>query len=227
MRRLLAELLARDDGHLICESEPLPASLIRRNRLASLCFRGGFEEFRADFAASAAAALEREHQLAEALDALHGALVKTAPIKGASHIRTINDDPALRPMDDLDILVPREMFGRAVRSLESIGYTVAGKRHGLSSAHHVLTLSPPSPWAGCIDLHRSITQPYRSRIDLGDVWSRAIPFPEGSRPIDSILSTTRSFTWSTHRVTNSGCRALPTSMPRDFSVAWAKGAASA
>ncbi len=192
MRRLLQLLMTADENSARLDDHPMPVGLVRHNRLAPLCFHRGHEAFRNDFIASAAQALERERQLREALDALGNASVKVALIKGASYVRTIYADAALRPMDDLDLLVPQAQFQRATDTLKELGYTIDGKFHGLSRAHHALTLGQPAPWTGCIDLHRSITQPYRSRIDLNDVWQRALPLPDAPTtflldPLDETL----------------------------------------
>lgn len=49
-----------------------------------------------------------------ALQALSAAGIPAIVLKGAALVETVYDEPALRPMEDYDVLVPREHFRRAV-----------------------------------------------------------------------------------------------------------------
>lgn len=49
-----------------------------------------------------------------ALQALSAAGIPAIALKGAALVETVYDEPALRPMEDYDVLVPREHFRRAV-----------------------------------------------------------------------------------------------------------------
>jgi hypothetical protein len=52
-----------------------------------------------------------------ALQALSAAGIPAVTLKGAALVETVYDEPALRPMEDYDVLVPREHFRRAVEAM--------------------------------------------------------------------------------------------------------------
>lgn len=57
------------------------------------------------------------------LRALAEADIPTIVLKGAALVQTVYAEPALRPMEDFDVLVPREQFARAVDVLLDGGWT--------------------------------------------------------------------------------------------------------
>jgi hypothetical protein len=58
-----------------------------------------------------------------ALRELTAANIPAIVLKGAALVRAIYDEPALRPMEDFDVLVPREHFARAVELLLASGWS--------------------------------------------------------------------------------------------------------
>ena len=57
-----------------------------------------------------------------ALRALAEADIPTIVLKGAALVQTVYAEPALRPMEDFDVLVPREHFARSVKVLLGTGW---------------------------------------------------------------------------------------------------------
>ncbi len=163
--RLLAALV--DGG----PAPPVPAEMVRRAGLAPLAFRHGVAEHRADYAT---AALRVEPLRALAAEAAGVVAMPVALLKGISYAGWLYDDPALRPMTDVDLLVPLERFDKARRRLGQIGYRHVGPGSQRSRLHHAMTLRGPR---GVLDLHRSPAQVGRIAIDFDGVWARATPAP--------------------------------------------------
>jgi hypothetical protein len=174
----LARLVAR-----LCDPDPLPerpagdvpGALVRAHFLAPLASRVGFSEFRNDFIANSLLAQVRERILAEGVAALSARAIPVILLKGISYAGYLYADPAERPMSDIDLLVPPAAHGDAVRVLRRQGYWAAGSSRQASPMHHAISLKRKG---AAIDLHRSIMQPLRSRIDIHAIWRRARPAPE-------------------------------------------------
>ena len=158
--------------------DPLPLVRdrdVRRHLLAPLAYRAGRQAFKADYVASALHAERRAGFLAEAVAALGP--IPALRLKGIAHVCGLYDDPALRPMTDIDLLVPAEAFAEARARLEGIGYRDDGKRNQRSPINHAVTLRRRE---SAIDLHRSMVQVGRMALDLGAIWRDAIPAPQGT-----------------------------------------------
>jgi hypothetical protein len=172
---LIAHLCARPPPAEAPGFGPLPAALVRRHLLAPLAHQAGCAGFRNDAVASGLLAELRERLAAEAVAALAAAGVPVILLKGASYAGHLYEDPALRPMTDLDLMVPAADHPRAIRALGACGYRPERKPGSRSALHHATTLRGPST---SVDLHRSMVQPLRSRVDLDGVWRRAHPATE-------------------------------------------------
>ena len=68
--------------------------------------------------------------LVEAISALQRAGIEPIVLKGGALARTVYADPGLRPMTDLDLLVPPQAMERAGTVLASIGYRLSGRLSG-------------------------------------------------------------------------------------------------
>jgi hypothetical protein len=76
--------------------------------------------------------------LSEMLDAFARQSIESLLLKGAALAWMIYPSPALRPMSDVDILVPRATARPAQETLRRLGYvTSAGRRRFGSNAHHL------------------------------------------------------------------------------------------
>jgi len=80
--------------------------------------------------------------LDEALDALESAQIPVQPLKGSLFIETLYEgDLGVRPMSDLDLLVPPETVARAAAVLRELGYHQHGVRklrYSPSYSHHLV-----------------------------------------------------------------------------------------
>jgi hypothetical protein len=184
----LARLVAVcvDGGRLL---GPVPPEVVRRAGLAPLAFHHGVGAHRNDFIASALRATQHRTLAEEAVAALAAVGVPAALLKGASYGGWLYDDPALRPMTDVDLLVPLGRFEAARAALARLGFRHTGPATQRSRLHHAMTLSRGQ---AAIDLHRSPAQIGRIAIDFDEVWRRATPAPwiDGAlrlEPVDEAL----------------------------------------
>jgi hypothetical protein len=153
----------------------VPDALVRKHLLAPLASRAGLARYRKDFIANALLAEVRERTLAQALAALSERAIPVILLKGISYAGSLYADPAERPMSDIDLLVPPAAHERAAQVLRRLGYWSAGSHRQASRMHHAVCFKRPG---AAVDLHRSIMQPLRSRIDVQALWRRARPAAE-------------------------------------------------
>jgi hypothetical protein len=158
-------------------------ALIRRHMLAPLAYRAGVARFRRDYLASGLLAELRARCLREVGDALAAERIPVALIKGAAYAGRIYADPAERPMSDVDLLVPPALHARAERALRRLGFWRVGSPRQQSRLHHAVGYKRKG---ASIDLHRSIVQPWRSRIDVDALWRRAVPGDDGLWRLDPV-----------------------------------------
>jgi hypothetical protein len=95
-------------------------------------------------------------------------------LKGADYMRRLYPRPELRPMDDVDLLVPRARIDEVCRRLEAAGLRPefpAGPLSRLPSYHERVF-----DWDGVtVEVHHSFIQRARHRIDYDAVWERRAP----------------------------------------------------
>lgn len=113
--------------------------------------------------------------LREALPRLAAALAGEpfVLLKGADYRHRLYPHPDLRPMDDVDILVPRERMDEVCARLASVGLRPgfpAGPVSRVPSYHERVF-----EWDGVIvEVHHSFIQRPRHRIDYAAVWGRRL-----------------------------------------------------
>jgi hypothetical protein len=96
-------------------------------------------------------------------------------LKGAALAADVYDDPALRPMADVDILVPPDRLHEAAESIAASGYEPSDGRsieQFISWCHHI------SPYVKdgvpTVEIHWTIERPTSPfTIDLDGLWQRA------------------------------------------------------
>jgi hypothetical protein len=183
---------AAGQGHVLArEPEAAPDAapeasidaLVRRHLLAPLAYRAGLERFRRDYIASSLLAELRARSLAEVGDAFAAARIPVALIKGAAYLGYLYADPAERPMSDVDLLVPPARHAEAERVLRRLGFWRVGSPRQQSRLHHAVGYKRKG---ASIDLHRSIIQPWRSRVDTGALWQRVVPAAAGLWRLDPV-----------------------------------------
>ena len=95
-------------------------------------------------------------------------------LKGADYMRRLYSHPDLRPMEDVDILVPRGRIDAVGARLRDAGLTQgfpAGAVSRVASYHERVF-----DWDGVIvEVHHSFIQRPRHRIDYDGVWTRRVP----------------------------------------------------
>ena len=97
-------------------------------------------------------------------------------LKGAALVRTLYEDPGLRPVGDLDILVDERDLPRAVSLLESMNFWRFGRplrTEWPTCEFHLVYVSKRSiP----VELHWRLFEDYQPYLfDLPAVWARAVP----------------------------------------------------
>jgi hypothetical protein len=132
-----------------------------------------WERMRRVYKASAVRSMCFQRDVRPALQRLRGAGIRVIALKGAFLAEAVYDDPALRPMVDVDLMVPKADLPRAYAALLDLGRTRRQPQAEASSAednHRGLTVG-----AG-IDLRWTIDTPGgRSRLDTTGLWERARP----------------------------------------------------
>lgn len=153
-----------------------------RGRSASPALLAALEKERDRLRADLALLHDRLGKLA---DCLGRAGVPFIALKGAALAPLLYDSPEQRPMVDLDILIRRSSWPAAREALGSAGYILPGaedERYWLANYFNVGVSTPgdrPSP----IDVHWSLSQEIRYRVDEEGLWSRAVPFRHEGRQL--------------------------------------------
>jgi hypothetical protein len=98
------------------------------------------------------------HEASAAVTALRGAGLETMILKGAALAVRYYEDPGLRPMDDVDLLVRPEGFLPATRQLEELGWIPRARLTGLAAEARFRTRAVHfmSRGGGRLDLHAHV-----------------------------------------------------------------------
>ncbi len=180
-----------------------------------------WERLRRAHFASAVRNMSLYGELRKVLQRLRSSGIPVIVLKGAFLAEAVYDDVALRPMVDVDLMVPRAELSRAHAVLVDIG-RVRQQSEGIESRLRRSRELRLSAGAG-IDIHWAIVTPAsRFRLDLTGFWDRARPatiagvevlalspedlllhlclhtsyghvFGEGVRPLCDIAATIRRF----------------------------------
>ena len=133
--------------------------------------------------------LRLEGELRRALAALDDAGIPVVLLKGAALVEAVYAHVGLRPMADLDLLVPRDDVQRAFDVVHGLGFEVGGTKvrtrddeAWLASMHHHLPLVTPSG-SVIVELHHRLVVD-RPEYDVDGVWARAIP---SDQPLPHLL----------------------------------------
>ncbi|MBM3313588.1 nucleotidyltransferase family protein [candidate division WOR-3 bacterium] len=131
------------------------------------------ERMRRTYVASAVRNMELHGHLRKVLRRLRDSGVNVIVLKGAYLGEAVYGDYALRPMADVDLMVPRAELSRASVLLLDKGSVHGGPAYSELPARG----KRPGPFAGSgIDIHWTLDIPGgRSRLDVGGLWSRAVP----------------------------------------------------
>jgi hypothetical protein len=184
LARRLAALGGAGWGALLAAAERHGVLALLERRLAARLLRGVLptDALRRAHAARVATRLRNRTalaQLAEATAALRAAGVPTLVLKGAHLAYTMYGDPGLRPMSDVDLLVPAADGERAEVVLHALGYEAwAGASRDYARHHHRSPLYKDG--ALPLELHVALVPPDAPlRLDVEGIWRRAEPFCAG------------------------------------------------
>lgn len=120
--------------------------------------------------------VRREHAIRPVLAALHEAGVELLALKGAALAACYYDTPALRPMDDIDVVLHRADLPRALQVLMTMGWHAgADATPDLLRFRHALQCTGPG--GDQIDLHWHVL--HEAPSDAADALLRA-----GLEPLD-------------------------------------------
>lgn len=118
------------------------------------------------------------HELGVILTSLRQHQIEVIVLKGAHLAATVYPNPALRYMNDIDLLLHPADVPAAVAVLQALGYQPAAPidwvKH-LATDHHLPRFGKPEVVAG-VELHWTITRPQQTyTIALAGLWARATP----------------------------------------------------
>ena len=167
MRNLISDLLRPVPFPTLHHS--VEENATRLHLLGPLAYAAGYGQFRKDWVHAAIYADMRQSLVSEVVSVLVRNKVPVALLKGISYATSLYVDPAMRPMTDVDLLIPRKHHARGQELLSQLGYQRFGKGARSGDLHHAVTFRRGN---SNIDLHRSIIQPLRSSVPLQEVWQR-------------------------------------------------------
>lgn len=160
------------------------------------------EALRSEVRDNSAKSLIHERFMGELLSELDRAGIPVMLLKGAALVEAVYRDPALRPMDDVDLLVRAADIREAQHLVESLGYKVSGASLGrddearlASNFHHYPLIHPSGGLA--VEIHHHLTST-TAAFDISGYWDRAVPSGSGSHllpaPEDLFLHVAIHFT---------------------------------
>jgi hypothetical protein len=135
---------------------------------------GAMERLEGSYFNTAAGSARIFSQLQAVLEASRAAGVPVLVLKGAHLAEAVYEDVTLRPMGDVDLLVKGVDLPRAEQILLDLGYgpqEVPGSKKDYSVHRHL----PPFVKKGAvpIEIHGTIDESDRFRIDVEGLWQRA------------------------------------------------------
>jgi hypothetical protein len=131
--------------------------------------------------------MQRQVELSAVLAALAAADIPAMLLKGAALIESTYPELGLRPMADLDILVPRPAIHRAQSLIQAMGYDVVGGKVQADAVQRVLDhhhLFPLVKGAFVIELHHHVLFQAPPGFDISGYWDRAVA---GTGPVAHLL----------------------------------------
>jgi Uncharacterised nucleotidyltransferase len=147
---------------------------------------GVLDQLHGAAAATTARNLSLQAELNRVLAALATLGIPVMLLKGAALIEAVYPDIGLRPMGDVDILVPGPSIEDAQGAVEALGYAVRGVRVSRDDAsqlarhhHHY----PLERGGVTVELHHHVTSA-TPNFDIAGFWERAVP---GAGPVPHLL----------------------------------------
>jgi hypothetical protein len=122
-------------------------------------------------------------RLAKLADVLADAGVPFILLKGSALAPLLYDSPELRPMVDVDILIHRADWPGARARMAASGYRLPGESveaYWLANYFN-LSIGSPDPRPASFDVHWSLGQEIRYRVDEPGLWDRSVAFTHEGR----------------------------------------------
>lgn len=151
---------------------PLWFETLSKNNSASLFSESFTTTLKQKTMATTARYMAQQHTIKISAEAFQAANIPYAVFKGANTREHIYDNPAVRPSDDIDILVSKTDKIKAIQTLVKTGFAFHPKPISIS---HEATLIKNDVK---IDLHWNILRPGRTRLDLSSF----------SQPVNKLIS---------------------------------------
>jgi hypothetical protein len=116
------------------------------------------------------------HQLSQLLATFHNARIPVIALKGIYLAQMAYTNPALRPMQDLDVLVRRGDVAKAEAQLTALGYTLYGDRAEYDMEHFHFHYSPPGRDDLPVEIHWHLVKPASHfELNVDELWAGAQP----------------------------------------------------
>ena len=150
----------------------------------------------------------RLSDLGRLLDSLHGAGMETMLLKGVALAQLHYEDPALRPMNDGDVLVHTEQAAEAVELVTSLGWQPVAQVARLLTTKNYTVLKAGAgfrhPDSAAIDLHWHVLDECCDDNADVDFWHHAVPVKVGGVLSSALSPTDQLLHVCVHGVTHRG-----------------------
>lgn len=158
---------------------------------------------RAEARAAAVVEVAQRRELDRVTRCLATASIGFAVFKGGALAYTVYDDPALRPREDLDILIALGDVPRAAEALRSEGYVEVEESGGSVATHqrHFVRHEGGALRHAC-DVHWRVTNPhaFAAAVDTVALIRRAVPLAAAGPAVRVLTGSDALFVAAIHRV---------------------------
>lgn len=147
-------------------------------RLSEVLLNSQVEELRKAYLSNAVRFIIHQNELAKIAKQFQLSGLSLIILKGAFLATFVYEDPAMREMSDIDLLVRTSELGQAAKELELLGYK-AEKPYNIDDVTTVAHHLPPfiKPGKGVIELHWNIISLVGNEpVDEEGLWERALPY---------------------------------------------------
>jgi hypothetical protein len=133
------------------------------------------ESLRNDYLRSTLASISREMALKKVLEAFGELGLSVVPLKGVYLSHAVYEDPALRTMSDIDLLVEEGNFHRAQNALVSMGFALVVEPVDMDNQRSCPSLSYARIGShhDAVDLHRQVCFMDHYSLPSSTVWSES------------------------------------------------------
>ncbi len=191
---------------------PYFTALVKKHRLSSLFYyhlRQGngkiilpdpfWKSLQEEYHLQLARSVLKTNYLNEVLTIFPAEGIETILLKGAHLAEAYYPHPALRPFDDIDLLIQPGSAKRARSLLEERGYRLLEKTE---SAQKFIPLEAQNRGGFFLELHTNLQTPHRKNpsfdIRISDFWKESAPFLYGVVPVRVLQPTRNLFYLACH-----------------------------